>query len=171
MINSIQNGHSAAAQVSNQPAQPDFLLACASASAKGVAVLPIGRGSERDIKKILDNALALNNNKPLDQIVFTHNRGDPDFGILNVISLFKDSGFIAESGTFALKGASYDPMILQEAADRNPGLKIAHQDPLQTKGVTVYEHGKKPRFDPKGSISDGGFGARGGCGTKPGYHP
>ena len=170
MTGSITNNPSAAAQVSNRPVQADFTLACASADEKGVVVLPLGQPGEFNLRKIMADALEKNGGEPLDQIVIRHNLGGPFMGMPGLIQYSVQEKHIAEGGTFAMMGAVYDPKQLQHFADENPSIKIAYQDPRRPKGVTVYEHGKEPRFDPEGTISDGGFGKRS-CGTKPGYDP
>jgi len=172
MINSMSQKPSAAPlDVSrNTAAQADFTLACAGATAKGVAVLPLGNPGQFNLRQIMNDALEQNGGEPLNQIVVNHTQGGPFMGMPGLIQYSVQQKHIAEGGTMALLGAAYRPQQLQHFADQNPGIKIAYQDPRTPKGVTVYEHGKEPRVDPEGSISDGGFGKRG-CGTTPGYTP
>lgn len=169
-MNITQNQNSNAISSRENRLQTDFMLACATGSTKGTGVIPIGKPGEHNLKAIMAENIAANGGEPLDQIVATHSQGNKLMGLPGLVSFYKQQKYIKDDSTFALLGGYYHPKALQDVADKNPGMKFAFQQHNHEKGVTVYEHGKEPRFDPEGSISDGGYGSRS-CGTKPGYTP
>jgi hypothetical protein len=111
------------------------------------------------------------NGGALDTMIvrFMRDKNYPNFG---EFAQYLAEDVLAPGGTIAMPDdGSIEPEEFQKAAELTGAtIVIPGRGNERIRGITIYEAGKEPVYDPSGGVSDGGFGTRGGCGSEAGVY-